>query len=452
MNHAILILCFTLIPWVSLWAHPSAEGSHAGHASPEAKKAHAELLAETTFLIATVQTADQSTTPSESPDAPTDQGAKKNSRKATENTEDRDKANVTATLGDDGIRVTVLGYHDFSSTKKATEMRISTEKFRKQMQSIKDLGLKVITLDDFMAWKRGDQKVADKSIVITIDDGWKSVYTDAYPILKEFGYPFTVFLYTNYVDGGGSALTTPMIQEMQKNGCTIGSHSISHPYPTKIKSERKKGANPFSSYLRKEMGDSKKWLESQFKQKVTSYAYPGGYVTEEMLPIAKESGYQCLFTVLPGKITRALPDFTLPRYVILGTHDYIFRNATSFKATSTSSASRGGMVQSTTHPVTPKPGSMAADRRPLISANLSKVENIDPDAIVMRVAGFGKVPSHFDPDTQTVSWKINRRLRSHTCEVSVQWRTLGATKYQKPMTWVFKVNREAAYHPKTTKP
>lgn len=350
---------------------------------------------------------------------------------------------------DDSVRVTVLGYHDFSATKKATEMLIPTDKFRKQMQAIKDLGYDVISMHDFIAWKSGEKKIKDKSILITIDDGWKSVYTDAYPILKEFEFPFTVFLYTNYVDGGGSALTTPMIQEMQKNGCTIGSHSISHPYPGKIKSERKKGDKEFTDYLRKEMGGSKKQLENQFKQKVTSYAYPGGFVTEEMLPISTELGYQCLFTVLPGKVTASLPDTTLPRYVILGTHDYIFRNATSFKATSTSNASSGAIVQSTPHPVSPEPGSLADSRMPTISADLSKVENIDPESIVMRVAGFGKVPAKYDPSNQSVSWTVNRQLRSRTCEASVQWKLIDETKRKKSMSWTFKINREASYQVKS---
>lgn len=99
-------------------------------------------------------------------------------------------------------RVTVLGYHDFSSTKDATEMLISTGKFRRQMQAIKDLGLNVISLEDFTAWKRGEKTIQDRSVLITIDDGWKSIYTDAFPILKEMGFPFTIFLYTNYINGG----------------------------------------------------------------------------------------------------------------------------------------------------------------------------------------------------------------------------------------------------------
>ncbi len=348
----------------------------------------------------------------------------------------------------DGVRITVLGYHDFSKTKKATEMLLPTATFRKQMEAIRDLGLNVITMEDFMAWKRGEKKIKDKSVVITIDDGWKSVYTDAYPILKEFKYPFTVFLYKNYVGGGASALTTPMIREMMKNGCSIGSHSVSHPYPATVKAERAKGADEFSKYLRKEMGDSRKFLEKNFSVKVKTYAYPGGFVTGEMLPIATEVGYEFLFTVLPGKTTLATSNFTVPRYIILGTHDNIFRNATSFKATSTSEATDGAIVQSTPHPVQPEPGALISDRLPTLSADLSKVKNIDVESIVMRVAGFGKVPATFDASTKVLSWKVTRRLRSRTCSVTVQWRNKGSTQYEKPMTWVFRINREAAYQPK----
>ena len=342
-------------------------------------------------------------------------------------------------------RVTVLGYHDFSSTKDATEMLISTAKFRRQMQAIKDLGLNVISLEDFTAWKRGEKTIGDRSVLITIDDGWKSIYTDAFPILKELGFPFTIFLYTNYINGGSNALTTAMIKEMQKHGCSIGSHSISHPYPAAVKSERAKGEAAFKAYLQKEMGQSRKSLQKQFGGDILCYAYPGGFVTGEMLPIAAEQGYECLFTVLPGKTTRSTSNFTIPRYIILGTHDYIFRNATSFKATKTSAATLGAIIQTTPHPVIPEPGSIISTRLPSISVDLSKVENIDADSVVMRVAGFGKVPVQYDPARKIAQWKVSRRLRSRTCEVSVQWRSMGETEYNKPMTWIFLVNREAAY-------
>ena len=137
--------------------------------------------------------------------------------------------------------------------------------------------------------KRREATSPKNRVLITFDDGWKSVYTDAFPILKEFGYPFTLFLYKNYVDGGGKALTTPMIQEMIKAGATIGSHSVSHPYPITVKSFRKKGPDAYDAFLRKEMGESKRFLESKFAVKVTTYSYPGGFFTEEMIAARRRS-------------------------------------------------------------------------------------------------------------------------------------------------------------------
>lgn len=350
---------------------------------------------------------------------------------------------------DDGVRISVLGYHDFSETAPETEMMIRTSKFRKQMEAIKNLGLPVIPMADFQAWKRGEKDIADKSIVITIDDGWKAVYTDAYPILKEFGYPFTLFLYKNYVDGGGKALTSAMIEEMQKNGATIGSHSVSHPYPGTVKSHRRKGTEAYDKFLRSELGESKRFLESKFGGRVTTYAYPGGFHTEEMMPLAGEFGYEHLFTVLPGKIRRSHDNRTLPRYVILGTHDRIFDLATGFNEVASSATIDTAAIapQSTPFPVSPKPGSLIDSRLPLLSADLSSVADFDPKTLVMKVGGFGEVPATFDETTKSFSWQVNRRLRSPVCQVAVSWLDSKGKPPEVPLRWSFRIDPEAAYLP-----
>lgn len=338
----------------------------------------------------------------------------------------------------DPTRVVILGYHDFSSTKEPTQMLIKTSSFRQQMQAIKDSNLKVISMEDFIAWKKGKKKIEDKSVVITIDDGWKTVYTEAYPVLKEFGYPFTVFLYTDYVDGGGAALTTPMIKEMQKNGCTVGSHSISHPYPSKVKKEKAKGEKSFTNYLQGELGESRKELREKFGTSVNSYAYPGGHFCDEMHPISEAIGYDCMFTVLPGKTTISTPNFTIPRYIVLGTHDYIFSNAITFKST-------GGDMKETRHPVSPKPGEVIKNRLPLITADLSAVKNIDPESITMSLPGYAKVPAIYDPETKKLSWQVHRRIRSKSCEVKIHWKLLENKATQAPITWIFSIDQNALY-------
>ncbi len=353
-------------------------------------------------------------------------------------------------IPDDGIRVSVLGYHEFAENLPETAMRIRPSKFRQQMEAIRQLGLKVITLDDFIAWKNHGKEIPQKCILLTFDDGWKSVYTDAYPVLKEFGYPFTLYLYKNYVDGGGKALTVPMIQEMMANGASIGSHSVSHPYPITVKSYRKKGENAYDAYLRKEMGESQRFLESKFTKKVTSYAYPGGFFTEEMVKLAAEFGYTHLFTVLPGKIKRSLPNETLPRYIILGNYDKIFELATTFRegaANGQPAAELTGVIQKLPHPVLPEPGAIINSRLPEISADLTNAENLDPATVTMKVSGFGEVPAIFAPGTKKLLWQVNRYLRQPTCQVTISWKDTAGKITETPLRWSFQLDREAAYLP-----
>jgi peptidoglycan/xylan/chitin deacetylase (PgdA/CDA1 family) len=352
---------------------------------------------------------------------------------------------------DDGVRVCILGYHDFSESDKETAMRIRTSKFRKQMEALRQLGITVVSLDDFLAWRRGEKSIPQKSALITLDDGWKSVYTDAFPILKELNYPFTLYLYKNYIDGGGKALTTEMINAMLKHGASIGSHSVSHPYPGTIKSHRKKGPHPFDAFLRKEIGESKRFLEATFSAKITTYAYPGGYVIDEMLPIATEFGYTALFTVVPGKVSRASPDMRLPRYMILGNYDKTFEIASSFRdapnATAGPTATIADLAQSTPYPVTPQAGSIINSRLPIISANLAALRDFEPKSCVMKVSGFGDVPAKFDPATQCLSWQVTRRLRQPVCQVAVTWLDMQGKAPDTPLRWTFQIDRESAYLP-----
>ncbi len=353
------------------------------------------------------------------------------------------------TVEDDGVRVAVLGYHEFSETLPETEMRIRTSKFRKQLEIIDQLGITVISLDDFIAWKRGDLSLPEKCVLLTFDDGWLSVYTDAFPVLKEFGHPFTLYLYEDYIDGGGRALTTAMIREMLEHGATLGSHSVTHPRPSHVRRMREEGPEVFDAYLRVELGQSREFLEEKFDVPVTTYAYPGGFLTEEMLALAPELGYTHLFTVEPGKVSRASPDLALPRYMILGNYDRIFEFATTFRhATDAIVAPDGaitGMLETTSHPVRPEPGSVVNSRTPEISADLSGVENLDPDSLTMTIPGFGIVPAEFDAASGSFSWTPNRRLRHQIYRIEIQWRDNDGERPENPLTWSFQIDRTAAY-------
>jgi peptidoglycan/xylan/chitin deacetylase (PgdA/CDA1 family) len=357
------------------------------------------------------------------------------------------------TLPEDNVRVVVLGYHDFAENMPETDMRMKPSKFRQQMKTIKDLGLNVISYPDFVAWKSGEKEIPDKSILITLDDGWKAVYTDAYPILKEMGFPFTLFLYKSYVDGGGRALTTPMIKELQENGAYINSHSVTHPFPGVVKTARKKGPEVYDAFLKYEMGESKTFLEQKFGQPVTGYAYPGGFNTEEMYAVGDSFGYRYYFTVLPGKVRRNTNNHLVPRYMILGTHDKIFDVAVNFNELGTTSPTANAaeaMNQSTQkleQPVKPAPGELVVMRMPTIEADLSAVTNIKPETLSMKVGGFGEVPAFYDPVKKTFSWTVTRPLRIPVCQVLVTWMDSTGKIPQPPLRWTFRIDKEASYQP-----
>ena len=138
-------------------------------------------------------------------------------------------------------------------------------------------------------------------------DGWVSGYTNAWPMLKKFGYPFTMFIYVNYVGTGGKSLTWEQLAEMRDAGVDIQSHTYSHSnlrvpgagVDAKAKALVQKDLKTLGKdgWLRKEIIDSRKVLEQRLGIRVNAIAYPFGSHSPEARAIVKEAGYEAAFTV-----------------------------------------------------------------------------------------------------------------------------------------------------------
>lgn len=225
-------------------------------------------------------------------------------------------------------RVAVLCYHDFSNTRPVSEMCLRTAEFCQQMQYIKDAGLTVITMQDFREWLLGDRRLPERCVLITIDDGWRSVYTEAFPVLKAYGYPFTLYLYTDFIGEKGLAMTREMVREMMSCGATIGSHSASHLYPSKWKSLPPESPE-YADQLKREISDSVAALQQMFGN-CSTYCYPGGYYTPQMLDYMRANGVDMAFTVVERKVASLEDPLQVHRYVVFGTDPRIFRRAVNF--------------------------------------------------------------------------------------------------------------------------
>ncbi len=346
----------------------------------------------------------------------------------------------------DQTRVAVLGYHNFSETKPVTEMLMRTSEFREQMEYIKKSGLAVISMQEFLEWRFGERNLPAECVLITLDDGWRSVYTEAYPILKEYGYPFTLFLYTQYLTGRGDSMSPAMIREMQKHGATIGSHSTSHYYPRTWKQHEAQGENAYIALLDQEMGRSFEKLSSLFGP-INTYCYPGGYVTKPMLERLPSYGYVAAFTVVPGKVTVTENPWQIHRYMIFGNDSSIFRRAMDFRVAQTgkaiSTGSTPGTLPGTTppppFPVSPQPNSTVPCDISVISAQLSGVAGVDLSTVHMKVSGFGRVPAKVDAATRTIRWTPPCRIYMPNISVHITWNSSDGASHK--AEWSFNVDQ-----------
>ncbi|MCP4673280.1 MAG: polysaccharide deacetylase family protein, partial [Desulfobacula sp.] len=175
-----------------------------------------------------------------------------------------------AGLFSDGFQVVpILCYHRFAKTC-TSQLCMPEDVFTDQMLFLKNNNYRVISLQMLFEFLTYDKAIPKNSVVITIDDGYRSVYDVAWPILKKLGFTATLFIYNDFI-GGGSALTWDEIREMKAGGFEIGSHTLSHADLTL----KKKGEthNGYINRITQEIFESKKILDLKLNQDTRFFAY-----------------------------------------------------------------------------------------------------------------------------------------------------------------------------------
>ncbi len=345
--------------------------------------------------------------------------------------------------------VSILGYHDFKE-RGGEAMVISAEKFRQQMQFIKDSEIPVVPLEDVMEWKAGRKNVPQECFVITMDDGWEGVYRHAWPVLKEFGFPFTIYLYKNYVNIGGRSLTWAQIREMMDSGlCTIGSHSVTHDSMTARKG---RSDEDYTAWLRDELALSKEFLEKNLGITCTSFAYPYGNYNTAIRDLAHEAGYTNMVTVNGSKVNWDTHPGELGRFIIHGVNDSVFQLAVSFRGRGPASGRilAANAVNEQGAPLvklTPAMNAVIKERRPRLEADLSGLGPLVAGSVKMHIAGAGTVQPDFDAATGLLTYLPPYRFRREQCEVTITFTREGATQPES-LLWTFKIDLAASYLPR----
>jgi peptidoglycan/xylan/chitin deacetylase (PgdA/CDA1 family) len=349
---------------------------------------------------------------------------------------------------DQAAQVVVFGYHRFVNKVRRPDTEITPAAFEAQMQQLKERGIAVIGMQDFLAWKRGEKTIPPKCAVLTFDDGWKSQYEVAWPIVKKYGYPVTLFIYTEGVRGGrfggGEASSWEQLMEMRDAGVDIQAHSRTHqdlrkPYDKVTK--RKLTPAEYEQWLEDEVAGSKQALEQKLGIKVNCFAVPFGNINDRVREMAKKAGYEAIFTVYGQPLSYGSPNESLGRYLIEASKPKVFVDAIKFGGSSSAGSAPVAEIAATNITTEPADGATIKSPMPLLKANVSPFGAVEPGSIQMRVSGLGLVPASFDAKTQTVSYQVTQKLRDRSCTV-----ILGAKAGGKRVEtrWSFTIDEHAA--------
>lgn len=184
--------------------------------------------------------------------------------------------------------VPILMYH-YVNDGHAGSLSVTPENFERQMKYLKDRGYAVISLDAFIEGKRLGRDFARNTVVITFDDGWEDNYTKAFPILKKYEMPATIFLISQLV-GQAPYLHWDQIREMSAHGIDFGSHTRTHAYVPNLNQEQ----------LLEEALSSKQEIEMHLGRPVKHFCYPLGGFREESKDVLRQAGYLSAVTTNRG--------------------------------------------------------------------------------------------------------------------------------------------------------
>jgi peptidoglycan/xylan/chitin deacetylase (PgdA/CDA1 family) len=194
-------------------------------------------------------------------------------------------------------QVAILCYHHFDNSC-SSPLCVPANTFDRQMKFLKENDYVVITPEQLMAFLELREPLPRKSAMITIDDGYRSAYRIAYPILKKYGFTATLFVYTDYVGVSGKAITWDQLRELKANGFTIGSHTKAHSDLSKRGALESVGA--YTARLKRELDASKQIIDRQLKQSTFFLAYPFGRTNPDATRMAQRAGYRLAVTVNRG--------------------------------------------------------------------------------------------------------------------------------------------------------
>lgn len=214
------------------------------------------------------------------------------------------------------LNIPIILYHNLNPTVPGS-MTVTPQKFEENLKLLKDNGFTFIPLKEAVEYLQGKRDtLPSRPIVLTADDGWESVYTYMYPIVKKLNIPVTLFIYPESISSGKSFLSWDQLKELKNTGIfDIQGHTYSHPN-FKI-AKKKLSPAAYEQFVQKELSTSKKILEDKMGTQVTLLAWPFGIYNNNLENAATKAGYVMAFTIGYQMDNRRFKPMEQPRFMIV---------------------------------------------------------------------------------------------------------------------------------------
>jgi peptidoglycan/xylan/chitin deacetylase (PgdA/CDA1 family) len=192
---------------------------------------------------------------------------------------------------------------------------VSPDSFEEQVSYLVEDGFTGMTFSDLADAFETGRPLPKRPVVLTFDDGYADFASEAWPILRSYDFPATVFVTTGWMaDVGTNAAGRPLdtmlnraqVHDLATAGVEIGAHSHSHSQLDQLP----------DAMIRHELEDSRQWLEECTGAPVTALAYPFGYSSRRVRIVARAAGYRRAAAVRNVRATSSDDPFMLPRLTI----------------------------------------------------------------------------------------------------------------------------------------
>lgn len=223
--------------------------------------------------------------------------------------------------------VPILMYHSISNEQETVHpyyrVNISPKIFADHIRFLSEAGYKTIALSEVHETtdKLSDGSKTDKTVVLTFDDGFQDFYTEAFPVLRRYGFSATVFLSTAYVSSrpfkGKPCLSWDEIRELHQEGISFGSHTHTHP--------QLRDQPPAT--IREELKRSKQIIEDSIGSLVTAFSYPYRFPEEDAVfkralrGHLVDEGYSNGVTTIIGRVSQLDDCLFMKRQPVNGSDD-----------------------------------------------------------------------------------------------------------------------------------